>query len=34
MSDVLKTSYTNFASLVQTLLYVPFEKDYFFQVSF
>lgn len=31
--DILKTSYTNFASLVQNLLNVPFEKEFFFQVS-
>ncbi len=31
--DILKTSYTNFASLVQNLLNVPFEKELFFQVS-
>ncbi|XP_067346697.1 zinc finger protein 649-like isoform X4 [Channa argus] len=33
-SDILKTSYTNFASLVQNLLNVPFEKDFFFQEVF
>ncbi|AWO98066.1 putative zinc finger protein 2 -like [Scophthalmus maximus] len=32
--DILKTSYTNFASLVQNLLNVPFEKDFFFQEVF
>lgn len=29
----VKTSYTNFASLVQSLLNVPLEKEAFFQVS-
>ncbi|XP_053270573.1 zinc finger protein 436 [Pleuronectes platessa] len=32
--DILKTSYTNFASLVQNLLDVPFERDFFFQEVF
>ncbi|XP_060937244.1 zinc finger protein ZFP2-like isoform X2 [Limanda limanda] len=32
--DILKTSYTNFASLVQNLLDVPFEKEFFFQEVF
>ncbi|XP_019947974.2 zinc finger protein interacting with ribonucleoprotein K-like [Paralichthys olivaceus] len=32
--DILKTSYTNFASLVQNLLNVPFEKELFFQEVF
>ncbi|XP_032360687.1 zinc finger protein ZFMSA12A isoform X1 [Etheostoma spectabile] len=32
--DILKTSYTNFASLVQNLLNVPFEKNFFFQEVF
>ncbi|XP_040885816.1 zinc finger protein ZFMSA12A-like [Toxotes jaculatrix] len=32
--DILKTSYTNFASLVQKLLNVPFEKEFFFQEVF
>ncbi|XP_059182061.1 zinc finger and SCAN domain-containing protein 30-like [Centropristis striata] len=32
--DILKTSYTNFASLVQNLLNVPFEKEFFFQEVF
>lgn len=32
-SDILKTSYRNFASLVQNILNVPFEKEFFFQVS-
>ncbi|XP_029901965.1 zinc finger protein 260-like isoform X2 [Myripristis murdjan] len=32
--EVLKTSYTNFANLVQKLLNVPFEKEYFFQEVF
>ncbi|XP_035528567.1 zinc finger protein 436-like [Morone saxatilis] len=32
--DILKTSYTNFASLVQNLLNVPFEKEIFFQEVF
>lgn len=31
--DILKISYTNFASLVQNLLNVPYEKELFFQVS-
>ncbi|TKS90855.1 Zinc finger protein ZFMSA12A [Collichthys lucidus] len=33
-SDILKTSYTNFASLVQNLVSVPFEKEFFFQEVF
>ncbi|KAM7378244.1 hypothetical protein PAMA_013235 [Pampus argenteus] len=33
-ADILKTSYTNFASLVQKLLSVPFEKEFFFQEVF
>ncbi|XP_055367965.1 zinc finger protein 892-like isoform X2 [Betta splendens] len=33
-SDILKTSYSNFANLVQTLLNVPFEKEFFFQEVF
>ncbi|XP_037616230.1 zinc finger protein 2 homolog [Sebastes umbrosus] len=33
-SDILKTSYTNFASLVQNLLNIPFEKEFFFQEVF
>ncbi|XP_033470368.2 uncharacterized protein LOC117249090 [Epinephelus lanceolatus] len=33
-SDILKTSYTNFASLVQNLLNVPSEKEIFFQEVF
>ncbi|KAM3859018.1 uncharacterized protein ACN63O_017080 [Diretmus argenteus] len=33
-TDVLKTSYTNFANLVQKMLIVPFEKEYFFQEVF
>ncbi|KAM3587788.1 uncharacterized protein V6R79_013888 [Siganus canaliculatus] len=33
-SDILKTSYTNFANLVQNLLNVQFEKDLFFQEVF
>ncbi|XP_045927645.1 zinc finger protein 432-like isoform X1 [Micropterus dolomieu] len=32
--DLLKTSYTNFASLVQNLLSVPHEKEFFFQEVF
>ncbi|XP_044042883.1 zinc finger protein 649-like [Siniperca chuatsi] len=32
--DILKTSYTNFASLVQNLLNVPSEKEFFFQEVF
>ncbi|XP_041820143.1 zinc finger protein 773-like isoform X2 [Chelmon rostratus] len=32
--DILKTSYTNFASLVQNILSVPFEKKLFFQEVF
>nr|XP_046235101.1 zinc finger protein 2-like isoform X2 [Scatophagus argus] len=32
--EILKTSYTNFASLVQNLLNVPFEKELFFQEVF
>ncbi|KAG8005629.1 Zinc finger protein ZFMSA12A [Nibea albiflora] len=32
--DLLKTSYANFASLVQNLLSVPFEKEFFFQEVF
>ncbi|XP_056157612.1 zinc finger protein 391-like [Lampris incognitus] len=32
--EALMTSYTNFASLVQKLLNVPFEKEYFFQEVF
>ncbi|GLD48446.1 zinc finger protein 154-like protein, partial [Lates japonicus] len=32
--DILKTSYTNFSSLVQNLLNVPFEKEFFFQEVF
>ncbi|XP_071358903.1 histone-lysine N-methyltransferase PRDM9-like isoform X1 [Trachinotus anak] len=32
--DILKTSYTNFATLVQNLLNVPFEKEFFFQEVF
>lgn len=32
-TDILKTSYTSFANLVQKLLTVPFEKEFFFQVS-
>ncbi|KAI3366755.1 hypothetical protein L3Q82_009421, partial [Scortum barcoo] len=32
--DILKTSYTNFANLVQSLLNVPFEKEFFFQEVF
>ncbi|KAM9334994.1 uncharacterized protein ABDE67_021529 [Symphorus nematophorus] len=32
--DLLKTSYTNFANLVQNLLNVPYEKDFFFQEVF
>lgn len=32
-SDILKTSYSNFASLVQNILNVPLEKELFFQVS-
>ncbi|XP_041636299.1 zinc finger protein 157-like isoform X2 [Cheilinus undulatus] len=32
--DILKISYTNFASLVQKLLNVPYEKDYFFKEIF
>ncbi|TMS03090.1 hypothetical protein E3U43_021070 [Larimichthys crocea] len=32
--DILKTSYINFASLVQNLLSVPFEKEFFFQEVF
>ncbi|XP_074482141.1 uncharacterized protein LOC141762120 [Sebastes fasciatus] len=33
-SEILKTSYTNFASLVQNLLNIPFEKEFFFQEVF
>lgn len=33
-SDLLKTSYTNFASLVENLVNVPFEKEFFFQEVF
>ncbi|XP_013766369.1 oocyte zinc finger protein XlCOF6-like isoform X1 [Pundamilia nyererei] len=33
-SDILKTSYSNFASLVQNILNVPFEKEFFFQEVF
>ncbi|XP_073336835.1 uncharacterized protein [Pagrus major] len=33
-ADILKTSYSNFASLVQNLLNVPFEKELFFQEVF
>ncbi|CAK6961410.1 zinc finger protein 883-like [Scomber scombrus] len=33
-TDILKTSYTNFANLVQKLLTVPFEKEFFFQEVF
>ncbi|KAM8908635.1 uncharacterized protein AB9W97_005877 isoform 2-T2 [Spinachia spinachia] len=32
--DILKTSYINFAGLVQNLLNVPFEKEFFFQEVF
>ncbi|KAG7222206.1 hypothetical protein INR49_016620, partial [Caranx melampygus] len=32
--DILKTSYTNFANLVQSLLNVPFEKEIFFKEVF
>ncbi|XP_026182197.1 oocyte zinc finger protein XlCOF6-like isoform X2 [Mastacembelus armatus] len=32
--DTLKTSYSNFASLVENLLNIPFEKDFFFQEVF
>ncbi|KAM6895952.1 uncharacterized protein PEZ65_021087 [Lycodopsis pacificus] len=32
--DILKTSYINFAGLVQNLLHVPFEKEFFFQEVF
>ncbi|XP_028255775.1 zinc finger protein 436-like isoform X3 [Parambassis ranga] len=32
--DILKTSYSNFASLVQNILNVPFEKEFFFQEVF
>ncbi|CAJ1054869.1 zinc finger protein 2 homolog [Xyrichtys novacula] len=32
--DILKTSYTNFAGLVQNLLNIPHEKDYFFREVF
>ncbi|CAI5636030.1 unnamed protein product [Oreochromis niloticus] len=32
-SDILKTSYSNFASLVQNILNVPFEKEFFFQTA-
>ncbi|KAL6116802.1 uncharacterized protein ACO6RY_14744 [Pungitius sinensis] len=32
--DTLKTSYINFAGLVQNLLNVPFEKEFFFQEVF
>ncbi|XP_023267228.1 zinc finger protein 883-like isoform X2 [Seriola lalandi dorsalis] len=32
--DLLKSSYTNFANLVQNLLNVPFEKEFFFQEVF
>ncbi|XP_026218634.1 zinc finger protein 883-like [Anabas testudineus] len=31
---ILKTSYTNFANLIQNLLNVPFEKEVFFQEVF
>ncbi|XP_030006801.1 zinc finger protein 436-like [Sphaeramia orbicularis] len=34
LADLQKTSYTNFASLVQKLLNVPFEKELFFQEVF
>ncbi|XP_053169757.1 zinc finger protein 883-like [Scomber japonicus] len=33
-TDILKTSYTSFANLVQKLLTVPFEKEFFFQEVF
>ncbi|XP_029969462.1 histone-lysine N-methyltransferase PRDM9-like [Salarias fasciatus] len=33
-ADILKTSYSNFASLVQNILNVPFEKEFFFQEIF
>ncbi|XP_054882874.1 uncharacterized protein LOC129358060 [Poeciliopsis prolifica] len=33
-SDILKTSYSNFASLVQNILNVPLEKELFFQEVF
>ncbi|XP_044198923.1 putative zinc finger protein 286B isoform X2 [Thunnus albacares] len=33
-ADMLKSSYTNFANLVQKLLSVPFEKESFFQEVF
>ncbi|XP_015247099.1 PREDICTED: zinc finger protein 566-like isoform X1 [Cyprinodon variegatus] len=33
-SDILKTSYSNFASLVQNILNVPLEKEVFFQDVF
>ncbi|XP_041833544.1 zinc finger protein 436-like isoform X2 [Melanotaenia boesemani] len=33
-ADILKTSYSNFASLVQNILNVPFEKKFFFQEVF
>ncbi|XP_058481261.1 zinc finger protein 883-like [Solea solea] len=32
--EILKTSYTNFATLVENILNVPFEKEYFFQEVF
>ncbi|KAK9525698.1 hypothetical protein VZT92_016382 [Zoarces viviparus] len=32
--EILKTSYINFAGLVQNLLNVPFEKEFFFQEVF
>ncbi|XP_029350864.1 zinc finger protein 2-like [Echeneis naucrates] len=32
--DILKTSYNSFATLVQDLLNVPFEKEFFFQEVF
>lgn len=32
-NDILKASYTSFANLVQKLLSVPFEKEFFYQVS-
>ncbi|KAM4614640.1 uncharacterized protein ACJ7VT_009907 [Polymixia lowei] len=33
-NEALKTSYSNFANLVQKLMTVPFEKEYFFQEVF
>ncbi|XP_028305318.1 zinc finger protein 583-like [Gouania willdenowi] len=33
-ADILKTSYSNFASLIQNILNVPFEKEFFFQEVF